>query len=367
MERIFFGVIDARGRNAVTDISEFEGISKSKSPDAFKNLAPFMGAQRFRTPRGLDEIEKIISREDLSPIGESYVSTRRFRLPLWLRRVRNLSANGIADPNKVLETLAAIFEVYTTMWAEGVWEIVRAGKTKTKFIVTDNPVTFYCKAMFPSDWNYPNDCSLKSIGTRTLFPLGLDRCLIITHIQLTRHPNATPTQYRENARFYDGTMIHLGNVQFGRELEEDEVLRINYILKKRAKRYVGAAEEEWLYPEQYVSTTDWASLDGDWFLLPHLWKIPFSGGIAAGGNGWVWAADEYGRHPGHPLYKDERMRDVEWIRHVMAEREWANKRLGKSRAQIDNFWRGDVDDALMDEYLQEEGLLPMTEENSTKF
>jgi len=100
---------------------------------------------------------------------------------------------------------------------------------------------------------------------------------------------------------------------------------------------------------------------GPWMLLG-AW-----GGIAAGGNGWVWAADEYGRHPGHPLYKDERMRDVEWIRHVMAEREWANKRLGKSRAQIDNFWRGDVDDALMDEYLQEEGLLPMTEENSTKF
>ena len=69
-------------------------------------------------------------------------------------------------------------------------------------------------------------------------------------------------------------MKHLGTIQFGRELEEDEVLRINYILKKRATRYVAAAEEEWLYPERRVSTTEWANLDNDWFMLPHLWDNP---------------------------------------------------------------------------------------------
>ena len=80
------------------------------------------------------------------------------------------------------------------MWMEGVWEIVRARQSKTKFIVSDNPVTFYCKSTFPSDWLYPNDCNLKQIGTRTLFPLGPDSCLIITHLQLARNPKATPTE-----------------------------------------------------------------------------------------------------------------------------------------------------------------------------
>jgi len=72
------------------------------------------------------------------------------------------------------------------------------------------------------------------------------------------------------------------DTQFGRELEEDEVIRVNFILKARATRYLAAAKEEWLYPEQRASTTNWAKLDDDWFLLPNLYKIRFSRGIVAG-------------------------------------------------------------------------------------
>ena len=325
MEKMFFGEIDRLGHGAVAEIAEFAGITKSSGPDAFRNLPAYMGAQRFRTPRGLDDLKKRASWEADSP-------------------------------NATLIALACVFQAYATMWAEGVWEIVRARQSPTKFIVTDDPVTFYCQVMFPSEWNYPEDCNLKQIGTRTLFPLGLDSCLIITHLQLTRHPKATPTEYRENARYYDQTMMHLGHIQFGRELEEDEVLRINYILKKRSTRYIAAAKKEWLYPERRVSTTDWKRLDEDWFLLPHLWKIPFSSGIAAGGDGWAWAADEYGRHPGEPQYQDKRMHEIDWIRHQLAEREWARKRVGKSVAHIDEFWHDS--DGLMHKYLQEEGLMP---------
>ena len=78
---------------------------------------------------------------------------------------------------------------------EGVWEIVRARQSATKFIVTDDPVTFYCKSVFLSEWRYPNEISLKQIGTRTIFPLGLDSCLIMTHVQLVRKPWAT-TEFR---------------------------------------------------------------------------------------------------------------------------------------------------------------------------
>jgi len=144
-----------------------------------------------------------------------------------------------------------------------VWEIVRAKKSATKFIVSDDPVTFYCKTMFKSEWTFPDDTSSKSIGTHTLFPLGPDSCLIITYLQLARNPWNTPTEYRANARFGDPSAIkYLGSIQFGRELEEDEVLRINYILKRRATRYVAASNKEWLCPERRVSV-DWTKLDDD--------------------------------------------------------------------------------------------------------
>lgn len=261
-------------------------------------------------------------------------------------------------PNAALLALREVFQAYTTMWAEGTWEIVRARRSSTKFIVTDDPVTFYRKWVFPSEWKYPDDVNLKSIGTRTLFPLGIDSCLIITHLQLVRNPWITPTVFRENARYYDQTMKHIGMIQFGRELEEDEVLRINYILKRRATRYLAAAEEEWLYPERRASPIEWANLDNDWFLLPHLWKVGFTTGIfAGGGSGPPFAADEHGRHPWQAGYNDEKLREKERITCELAKQEWAKKRAGKSGAHIDKFMHDDIEDKLMQEYLQEEGVL----------
>ncbi len=34
-----------------------------------------------------------------------------------------------------------------------------------------------------------------------------------------------------------------------RKLTNEEVIRVNRVLKARAKRYVAAGKEEWLYPE----------------------------------------------------------------------------------------------------------------------
>jgi hypothetical protein len=368
MERMFFGDVDRLGMASVTDMAEFAGIGTLSGPDAFRNLPAYMGAQRFRTPRGLDEVKIIASREDLSPIGEVYVSTRRYRLPRELYEMRARQASlAPDDPNNVLAALTGIFQSYSTMWMEGVWEIVRARQSKTKFIVTDNPVTFYCRSMFPSEWAYPNDCNLKQIGTRTIFALGLDSCLILTHLQLARHPKATPTEYRANARYYDYTVKHLGDIQFGRELEEDEVVRINYILKKRATRYIAAAEKEWLYPERHASTTNWAELDDDWFLLPHLWKVGFTSQIAMGGDGWAWSMDEYGRHPGNPQYQDKGRHALDWVLHEASKREWAKKRIGKSAAMIDEMRRGggNFEDKLVRKFLEGEGLLPKQEAMTT--
>ena len=237
----------------------------------------------------------------------------------------------------------------------------RAGKAEArrKFLVTDNPVTFYCKVMFKSEWTYPNDPSLKQIGTRTIFPLGLDSCLIITHLQLVRNLWATPTEFRENARYFDQTMKDLGQIQFGRELAEDEVLRINHILKQRATRYVAAWERDWLFPERRVSTTDWQALDDDWFLLPHAWKVGFTTGIYAGNNsGSTFAADEHGRHPWQGGYDDKRQRDLEWSLHIRSREAWAKMRAGKPRAMVDQRIGGhNFEDKTMDDFLQQQSAL----------
>jgi hypothetical protein len=191
-----------------------------------------------------------------------------------------------------------MFQLHTTIWTECVWEIVRARRSPTKFIVTDAPVTFYNHVMFKSDWVHPEDADYKEIATRVLFPLGPDSCFILTHLQLVRNPWSVPSEFRRNPRSFDHTMKYLLEIQYGRELEEDEVLRINYILKRRAARYIAAAEKEWLFPEKRVSITDWTKLDNDWFLFPNLWKVSFTTGIMAGwADGSAWAADEYGHHP----------------------------------------------------------------------
>jgi len=75
-----------------------------------------MSAQRFRTRRGLD----------------------------YLRHVTN-----VRNPNVVLAFMQRVFQANGTMWTEGVWEIVRARQSSTKFIVTDEPVTFYNARVFP--------------------------------------------------------------------------------------------------------------------------------------------------------------------------------------------------------------------------
>lgn len=116
MEQLFFGTIDNFGCDAVVQLANFEGIT-DKLIESFRSFTAYMGAQRFRTPRGLEEVRKEFG--------------WRHQLP-------------------AVVVLRSMFEAYATMWSEGVWEIVRARQSPTKFLVTDNPVTFYCKVMFKS-------------------------------------------------------------------------------------------------------------------------------------------------------------------------------------------------------------------------
>jgi hypothetical protein len=142
-------------------------------------------------------------------------------------------------------------------------------------------------------------------------------------------------------------------------LEEQDVLRINYILKRRATRYIASSNKEWLYPEKSLGEVNWAKLDDDWFLFPHLWKVPFTAEIIMGfKGGGAWGMDEYGRQPSDPDYKDRERHDRDWSTFQKAKLEWAKKRVGKSLAHVDNYSREDqVGDDMMAEYLRQEGLL----------
>jgi hypothetical protein len=321
IERRFFGPIDDRGKLAVEFYSNYK--LSDKAHDLFQPLMHYMDAQRLRTPRGLD----------------------------WLKRVA-----GTSSQNRILRLITRVYQMHSTMWTEGVWEIVHADRSSIKFLLTDQPITFYNPRIFPASPKipYPFDADLQHVGTRTIFPLSMYRCLIITHLQLVRDPWFNPLRARTNARSFSTAMFHLEQVQTERELTEDEVLRVNFILKKRATRYVAAAKEEWLYPEREVSEDHWSKIDHDWFLFPNLYKVPFSSGIVAGwDDGSSWASDEYGRNPDHPEYQNKDQHAVEWRTAQKAKRAWLLKRAGKAAAKNQDRSNA-VRDKIMREDLQKE-------------
>jgi hypothetical protein len=192
VERQFFGRIDVQGTNAVDVFSRISGYNPEVA-QSFDKLALYMGAQGFRTPRGLDFLKEHVQ---------------------------------ATDSNRPLFGMREVFQQHTTMWTEGVWEIVSAANSPTKFIISDDPITFYNQVLYPGKTKYPGIEDLPSVGTRTLFPLGPDSCLIITHLEYVRDPRIPSDRIRVNARQYDNTMMYMGNIQFGRHLEESEVQRV---------------------------------------------------------------------------------------------------------------------------------------------
>ena len=320
IERKFFGRIDETGKSAVEFFSKYSCYDDNLH-EHYQNLVRYMDAQRCRTPRGLEFLGR-------------------------LSKVKNRNA--------VLVLLNKIFQLHATMWMEGIWEVVHARSSPTKFIVTDGPVTFFNSKCFPgsAQCKFPDDVPLHWLGTRTLFPLGPEACLLITHVGFTRDPWANQKRSRINARSYQQTMTSLLDIQFGRELTEEEVLRVNYILKRRATRDVASSNKEWLFPEKNLMPIHWSKLDDDWFLFPHLWKVRFSSGIVMGfKGGGGFAMDEYGRRPRQVGYQDKKTRDREWTSHLRAREEWAVKRAGFSISHVDKHNHDEVDDELMADFL----------------
>lgn len=282
IEQRFFGEVDDRGRQAVAYWAEYDHQKIEHA--AFNDMIRYMTLQKLRTPKGL---------AFLSAVARS------------------------SDRNAVLFLMQKLQGMYGALWAEAEWAIADASESETKFIVTDHPVTMYNLGCFPGskwcrEWRDPDPAMS---GTHTVFALSADKLLILTNTSWVRNPYGDPRKPRPNPNLGRSGVFKFTDVHTGRKLKEEEVCAINYVLKRRAYRYLAATKEEWLFPERHLASTHWSTLGDGLLFMPDPRSIGFSGEIIMGGfpdgrPAEIW--DEYGRRPGQRGFKDERLRDKEW-------------------------------------------------------
>lgn len=303
IEKAFFGGIDKTGEKAVpffTDYSMRDGVH-----EAYKGMMDYIAAQLFRTPKGLNLLKVLANTK---------------------------------DHQQTLIALEGNWQLFQTIWMEGVWEVFNCKTSPTKFIISDSPVTTYNNDVFPGSHEVKKFGSalFERIGTRTLFPLGREHCLCITNLQYVRNPKVNPLQMRENPRYFGQGMFDLRKVQRGREIDEAEVLAINHVLKTHATRYVAATNEEWLYPERQLKEKFWPRLGGPYFLRPDPRKVSFSTAIfSGGGKGPSLGTNEYGHYDiDNP--RAEALRKVEWNTFQASKTAWneRDRRAGRKPVLI---------------------------------
>lgn len=273
IEEKFFGEIDSNGQKAVEYFSDFE--HPSVDHEAFNTFLPFMSVQRIRTPKGLAYLSQF---------------TRS------------------SSKNQLLMDMQQFQNMHCALWAECVWGIVDATNSKTKFIISDNPVTVYNQACFPgSTWcRGSNDPGIWLNGTHTIYPLSFEKALLLTNLSWARNPYGNPLKERPHSTLFRPAMFKFTGIQTGRMLSEEDVITINYILKSRAIRYIAATTEEWLYPEKASKKLRWDKIGKSHTLMPDPRSMTFSSEIIIGyDNKRSDFFDEYGRKPWHRDYNDK--------------------------------------------------------------
>jgi hypothetical protein len=273
IEQTFFGSIDSKGRKAAEYFSSF--AHPSVDTNAFNDMMIYMSTQKLRTPKGLH----------------------------WLS-----SQAKTTDRNVVLDFMTQIQQIHCAIWTECVWQIADATGSDTKLLISDHPVTVYNRRCGPrSMWcrGY-EDPSIALHGTHTIFPLSLDKVLLLTNLSWVRNPYQSEVTPRPNPNPWRTAIFNFMDIQTMRHLSEQEVREINFILKSRAHRYVAAAKEEWLYPENHVSKSDWSMFGHGYLLMPDPRPINLGGEIFIGYRGGGSSAfDAYGRRPWQPDYDRE--------------------------------------------------------------
>lgn len=274
IEKYFFGEIDAKARPAV---EYFEGFSYPLKDwgTSLEDIMLHMSTQKLRTPRGL-----------------SFLSSK----------LERTSRDGI------LRAMIKLRQLHCAIWMECVWLIADASQSYTKFILSDHPVTVYNRECGPRSQmcRESNDPEIWLQGTHTIFPLSIDKVLILTNLSWVRNPYQSAIRPRPNPNPFRGAIFKFTDVQILRHLSEKEVREINFIIKSRASRYIAAAKEEWLYPEKHVSELNWNTYGHGYLLMPDPRAISWGGEIMWGNkDGTGGAMDEYGRLPWDPDFSKE--------------------------------------------------------------
>ena len=271
IERFLFGDIDSRGAKAVR---AFWTDDKAKWHKNFQTLFEYIDIQKLRTPKGLN----------------------------WLR-----TQYPRISQNDLMQEMQGIRMMHCSIWSEGIKEIVSAEDSETKFIVSDHPVTIYNHAIAPggNGPKYEYDPSITLKGSQTVFPLNRDFCLILTNLEYGKEPGCDPSSKRTFPRHFKYGMARTDAFIRTRKLVDEEVIKINHLIKKRARRYIAAGKIEWLYPEKLVSQK-WEDIRT--FLLPPESELHLFGGelFAKFDSGDVHYQDEFGRTEGeHKFLKKE--------------------------------------------------------------
>ena len=313
IEKTFFGAIDRNGRTAVEYWHNF--THPSIDYNAFQNMMIFLSTQKLRTPKGLD----------------------------WLSDISKST-----NPQVVLMTMVNLRDLYCAIWTETIWQIADASNSPTKFIISDHPVTVYNRVCGPRNKKWcrgANDPDIRLHGTHTIFPLSLNKVLILTNLSWVRNPYQSAIGLRPNPRMLRGALFKFTDVQTLRELNEREVREINFIIKSRAYNYIAAAKKDWLYPERYVSKSDWNTYGDGYLLMPDPRPANYGGQVIIGyKDGSSAAIDEYGRMPGDPDYGhtiDRRNAKYDPLYRFQGEfaRRYGPQRLGRSfnTGKLDNY------------------------------
>jgi hypothetical protein len=272
IEEKFLGRVDRAGKRAVEYFATFE--HPSVDGEAFNALLPYMSIQKLRTPKGLLYLSSLVD---------------------------------LTDRNSVLFRMQELQQLFCAIWTESVWSIVDASQSSTKFIISDHPVSVYNRGCFPaSKYCRDLDPDVRMSGTHTIFPLSLDKALILTNLSWVRNPYSNPLKPRPNPRFFGDAMFNFMEIQTKRLLTDREVTEMNLVIKQRARRYIAAAEESWLYPERSVRTR-WDDLGDGFLFMPDPRSVDYSTGVMVGyQSGHRRASDEYGRTPADPEYSGHR-------------------------------------------------------------
>jgi hypothetical protein len=262
IERRLFGDVDTRGSQAVR---AFIGTDVHEWHDHFQDFFEFLDIQKIRTPKGL----------------------------AWLKA-------QYPDPaltqNELMFEMQGIRMLHCAIWVSSVREIVSAEDSDVKFIMSDHPVTIYNHAVPPTDGAcaYPLDPGIALRGSQTLYPMDRDHCLILTNLEYAKDPSTDPLQKKTFARNFRQSITKIDSFIRDRKLTAQEVGGINFIIKRRARRYIGGGRKEWLYPERTV-THSWSDLRKT-LMPPERGLFEFGGEIFVKyESGDVHYQDEFGR------------------------------------------------------------------------